>query len=115
MAFPLIPLVIAGIGLGLAACAKVASTPKVDRPLYDLAGSEWGFEGGSERFVQFRAKGELSGSGGCNNFFGTYDLNGTTLTIGPLASTKKMCASGILAMSCVSKSMTVCLRRFVKF
>lgn len=99
MAFPLIPLVILGLGLGLAACTKAVTTAKVDRPLYDLAGSEWGFKGGSdkapERFVQFRAKGELSGSGGCNNFFGTYDLNGTALKIGPLASTKKMCAGGM--------------------
>lgn len=93
MAFPIIPLLIAG--LGLAACAKITATPKADRPLYDLAGSEWGFQDGSEPFVQFRAKGELSGSGGCNNFFGTYDLDGTSLTIGPLASTKKMCAGAM--------------------
>ncbi len=93
MAFPIIPLLIAG--LGLAACAKVVTHAKADRPLYDLAGSEWGSKSDSGQFVQFRANGELSGSGGCNNFFGTYDLNGTVLTIGPLASTKKMCPAGM--------------------
>ncbi len=96
MAFPIIPLLIAG--LGLAACAKVATAPKADRPLYTLAGSEWGpktASGTPEPFVQFRSKGELSGFAGCNNFFGTYELDGTVLTIGPLASTKKMCAQGM--------------------
>lgn len=95
MAFPLIPVVIAVVGLGLTACAKVVNTPKPDRTLYSLAGSEWGPEnrpeGGPEQFVQFKSGGELVGHGGCNNFFGTYDLNGTQLKIGPLAATKKMC------------------------
>ena len=94
MAFPLIPVLIAG--LTLAACASAMTTPKVKRPLTSLAGSEWSPHGMQGQFVQFRSGGELSGSGGCNNFFGTYTVDGETLTIGPLASTKKMCASGMM-------------------
>ena len=85
----LVPVAIAF--LGLAACAKVVSDMKSGSTLTSLAGSEWGPGTGSEQFVQFSSKGELSGFGGCNNFFGTYEQNGEQLTIGPLASTKKAC------------------------
>lgn len=95
MAFPFVPLIIVGLGLGLTACVKAVTAPKPDRPLYQLAGSEWGPQDGTKQFVQFRSGGELSGHGGCNSFFGTYDLNGTELTIGALASTKKMCPAGM--------------------
>jgi heat shock protein HslJ len=36
--------------------------------------------------------GALSGSAGCNNFNGSYKTDGTSLTIGPLASTSMFCA-----------------------
>lgn len=93
MAFPIVPLLI--LSLGLTACAAALTKPKPDRTIHSLAGSEWGIKNGSKQFVQFQNNGELLGSGGCNNFFGTYDLNGTVLTIGPLASTKKMCPDGM--------------------
>jgi heat shock protein HslJ len=35
---------------------------------------------------------QVSGSAGCNTFSGSYTLDGTTLKIGPLASTMKACA-----------------------
>jgi heat shock protein HslJ len=35
---------------------------------------------------------QVSGSAGCNTYSGPYTLNGTTLKIGPLASTMKACA-----------------------
>lgn len=34
---------------------------------------------------------QVSGFSGCNRFFGSYTLKESTLTIGPLASTKMMC------------------------
>ncbi|MGJ8564470.1 MAG: META domain-containing protein [Alphaproteobacteria bacterium] len=98
MAIPLFPLII--VALGLTACAKaVTAKPPADRTLYTLEGSEWGLGSSSDQFVQFRSGGEMSGHGGCNNFFGTYDLNGTKLTVGPLASTKKMCRDSMEAES----------------
>jgi len=90
MALPIIPLLI--IGVGLAACtAAISKSASPERQLFELAGSEWGFGDGTDRFVQFKSEGELIGSGGCNNFFGTYDLNGTKLKVGPIAATKKYC------------------------
>ena len=36
--------------------------------------------------------GEVRGSAGCNNYFGSYELEGDGLSIGPLASTEMYCA-----------------------
>jgi heat shock protein HslJ len=64
-----------------------------------LAGSEWrpvaigdtapGSDSGS--FVQFRGEGQITGTGGCNRFSGTYEIDGATIRIGPLAATRRAC------------------------
>src|SRR5262245_21355680 len=41
--------------------------------------------------IAFSGDGTVSGSGGCNNFNGTYTVDGSKLTFGPLASTQKAC------------------------
>ncbi len=87
-------LIPAGIALTvLVACAKAVQSKQAHSvPLSSLAGSEWGFQGDDNGpFVQFGSKSDISGFGGCNRFFGTYELNGQKLTVGPLASTKKAC------------------------
>lgn len=35
----------------------------------------------------------VKGSGGCNNFFGTYKISGDSVQIGPLGITRKFCDS----------------------
>jgi heat shock protein HslJ len=70
----------------------------------DLAGSSWqatAFNNGSQAVIgvlegttltlDFDKEGNLSGNAGCNNFTGTYQLDGNQLTVGPLASTMMMC------------------------
>ena len=47
---------------------------------------------GTEITASFGADGTLSGSSGCNNFSGGYEVEGNVLKIGPLAGTRKMCA-----------------------
>jgi len=37
----------------------------------------------------------VSGSGGCNSFDGSYELDGDRLTFGPLASTRMACPKGM--------------------
>jgi heat shock protein HslJ len=37
------------------------------------------------------AEGEVNGTAGCNNYFGPYEVDGNSLTIGPLGSTMMMC------------------------
>ena len=89
VALRLIPIGIAA--LVLVACAKTVKTQLGESTLSNLAGSEWGIQGNDGPFVQFGSGGEINGSGGCNNFFGTYEQNGERLVIGALASTKKAC------------------------
>lgn len=41
--------------------------------------------------IQFMPDGTVIGSGGCNEFKGTYTLTDDSLTFGPLTTTKKSC------------------------
>ena len=47
---------------------------------------------GTEITANFGSNGELTGSGGCNNYSTTYTTNGSQLTIKPIAGTQKHCA-----------------------
>jgi len=51
--------------------------------------------------LTFSAEGEqtgrLSGSSGCNRYFGSYTLTGDHLRIGPLGSTRMMCSPAQMA------------------
>jgi heat shock protein HslJ len=49
----------------------------------------------SEELTAEFASDRISGSGGCNRFMGSYQTEGETLTIGPLASTFKACEESI--------------------
>jgi heat shock protein HslJ len=70
-----------------------------------LAGTNWestGYNNGKQAVVSpllgttltasFDKDGNLSGNSGCNTFSGAYKVNGDQITIGPLASTMKMCS-----------------------
>ena len=46
---------------------------------------------GVEVIATFGDDGRVTGSGGCNRFFGPYALDGDALSIGPLATTRKAC------------------------
>jgi len=92
MALPIIIPLALGT-LVLVGCAKAVGEIRKTRPLASLEGSEWGpvETVTAEQFVAFKSDGEISGSGGCNQFFGQYTQEGETLKIGALASTKKLC------------------------
>ena len=66
---------------------------------FNLAGSEWGFAGETDRtarFVQFRSDGIVGGSPGCNRFTGTFTQKGEALTMGPLATTRMACRPEVM-------------------
>jgi len=98
-------LFITVVFLNLGGCAvptkTPTSTPENNKPVLSLEGSEWGLlnpdSSAPEQFVQFKMDNKVNGFGGCNNFFGSYQINATALTIGPLASTRKMCRNTIEA------------------
>ena len=68
----------------------------------DLEGKRWVLESygdadnltkvidGTEVTAEF-AKGQVNGSAGCNNYFGSYEVSGKNLTFGPVASTEMYC------------------------
>jgi heat shock protein HslJ len=63
----------------------------------DLAGSEWGFENSNQRFIRFQMDGKISGHGGCNRFFGSYEIeNNSKLSFSPIGSTKMACAQPVM-------------------
>jgi heat shock protein HslJ len=70
-----------------------------------LAGTSWrvtGYNNGRQAVVSvladtglsmsFGADGRVSGSAGCNDYTGTYTSSGSSLTLGPAATTRKFCA-----------------------
>lgn len=82
--------------VALTACQKAISHA-ANRPLANLAGTEWGpINGDLDQFVAFKSEGDVIGSGGCNNFFGSFTQNGRLITFGPLASTRKTCPAPIM-------------------
>ena len=52
---------------------------------------------GSSLSLDFHGDGRLSGSTGCNDFFGDYQVAGGAIDIGPLGTTRMACASDELA------------------
>ncbi|THF87229.1 META domain-containing protein [Deinococcus sp. KSM4-11] len=58
--------------------------------------TEWrlvGAGGGTPLTLRFGADGRVSGSGGCNTFMGRFSVEDDTLAIGPLAATRRACAT----------------------
>ena len=85
----------------LAASILAAVTLTASADSASLAGSQWGYplDAGEEdpRFVRFSGDGKLFGNGGCNNFRGKYHQAANSITIGPLATTRKACPEDIMA------------------
>ncbi len=48
---------------------------------------------GTDLTAEFTTDGNVSGSAGCNNLSGGYTVDGQTVKIGPLATTRKLCDS----------------------
>lgn len=80
----------------LTACQKALQHSET-KPLPTLVGTEWGpGEGDIDQFIAFKTDGDVVGSGGCNNFFGSFTQNGRSITFGPLASTRMACPQPIM-------------------
>ena len=69
-----------------------------------LAGSEWRpLQVGdlmapdeTDAFVQFKGEGDLSGFSGCNRFFGSWQIDGDTIVMGPIGSTRMACPEPLM-------------------
>jgi heat shock protein HslJ len=96
-------LAVTSIVLIAISCTPSTASPSASAPPPTageaLGGTAWNLAemGGTADFahilptIEFRADGSVSGFAGCNTFSGTYTTDGTTLTMGPLASTEIGC------------------------
>ena len=101
--------------LALFACSACTTAPSPSDaepaatapPVFDpttLVGSTWLAEdiGGSgviddaQSKLQFVSSTQVAGHGACNAFTGAATVTATGLTLGPLASTRKMCAPAVM-------------------
>jgi heat shock protein HslJ len=48
-------------------------------------------EGGKEVFITFSNDGKANGSSGCNTFNGKAEVSGSSMKLGPMATTRMMC------------------------
>lgn len=70
----------------------------------ELAGSEWrptqigelAAPDDAGLYVRFEGDGKLAGHGGCNGFFGSYELQGGKIAIGPLGATQMACEQAVM-------------------
>jgi len=60
----------------------------------DIAGK--GVVDMSHTTIEFTDDGRIAGSTGCNRYFGSVEINGSTITTGPLAGTRKACADALM-------------------
>ena len=112
-------LVVAALAL-LACCGLVGSVfyigrggigtdappppPEAAPPQNPLANTNWKLHGmnmnevplpRSSITIRFGADGSLSGNSGCNDYSGSYTVNGDALSVGPLAGTGALCGDEI--------------------
>jgi len=51
-----------------------------------------------ELFLRFEADGKISGHGGCNRFFGSWEFDETGIRAGPLGSTRMACPEPVMSL-----------------
>ena len=62
--------------------------------LEDLAGA--GVMNRVQTTLEFLSDGQVSGSGGCNRFSGSYQRQGDALSFGPIAATRMACPEAVM-------------------
>ena len=82
---------------------QLASIAPVDQPFGPINGS-WYLNSysdgeslrpvlpGTSISAEFGDDGTITGTSGCNHYFGSYQLTGTTIAVGPIGSTKMYCS-----------------------
>ena len=97
-------LFLAGIALvsfmSLRGSANAVPTPE------ELTASAWrplnigemNVDSDSVMFVQFEADGQLTGHGGCNNFFSRYRLEEDKIHVDPIGVTRRSCEPAVMSM-----------------
>ena len=90
--------IVAALAVAVAACGS----PPAEVVQLTLDGTAWRAVdidgeptvGGSEPTIEFAGE-RVKGSGGCNAFGGSFVLDGTTISVGDIGSTLRLCAGDI--------------------
>ncbi len=106
--------------IGLLTAGVLLLSPSVAAEEPALAGSEWRpvalgevtLPDDVDVFVQFRGEGELGGFGGCNRFFGTWQIDGDAIAIGPLGATRMACPPPLMVHEAALFAALEAARRF---
>jgi putative lipoprotein len=85
----------------LISCGKSKEDPEA---FGDIRGVTWQLSDMGDKAIDnniittlvFGDDNKISGKGGCNNYFGTYDLYSNGITISDIGSTRKMCSEEIM-------------------
>lgn len=80
----------------VAESASLTGTPWLATGVNNGAGGIDSVVAGSELTAVFAEDGTVAGTGGCNTFTGTYATDGTSISFGPLASTKMACPAEVM-------------------
>lgn len=67
---------------------------------------------GVESSIRFEAEGRVVGNAGCNNLQGTYEVDGASMSFGPLAVTRKMCPPAMMDQEAVFLQALARVRSF---
>lgn len=70
---------------------SLAGTSWLVRAYNNGRGGAVSVHGGSELHMAFGEDGTVTGSAGCNRFDASYHLEGDSLTVGPVATTRRLC------------------------
>src|SRR3970040_107324 len=86
--------------IALAACGTPSTSERLMSQGWTLqsmvtGGAEVALEEGVTATIQFAEDGTYSGSGGCNNYSGTYTIDGSSISLGVAASTMMACETGM--------------------
>jgi heat shock protein HslJ len=85
------------LALAAIGCSASRESPDLGAETWEVTDLEGG--GVIERSVPsmaFTAEGQVSGSTGCNAFFGSYRLEGDRLAVGNVATTKRACPDPVM-------------------
>lgn len=86
----------AALAVGAVAVAAPAAHAHAGAPANELSGS-WTrtSAAGATQTIAFK-NGKVSGTGGCNRYFGTFTLDGKAVDFGPIGSTLMACEQAIM-------------------
>jgi heat shock protein HslJ len=89
--------------LAIGACSSSAGASSAPSASATLSGTAWTATSVGGAFVDanspptmdFGADGKVSGTTGCNQYSGTYEVDGNEIAVGPLAMTMMLCEGSV--------------------